>query len=71
MATERGGDKTGIESMNQHVNLRDYPISLQDFRQIFESVGFKVNTQRYHTQDPLGEFIAMAVASRHGVELTA
>ncbi len=63
-ATERGGDKAGIESMNQHVNLRDYPISLQEFRKIFESAGFKVNTHRYHTQDLLGEFIAMAVASR-------
>ena len=63
-AIERGGDKTGIESMNQHVNLRDYPISLHEFRKIFESVGFKVHTQRYNTPDPLGEFIAMAVASR-------
>ncbi len=70
-AIERGGNKTGIESMNQHVNLRDYPISLQDFHKIFESVGFKVNTQRYNSQDSLGEFIAMAVASKHGVELTA
>lgn len=65
-ATERGGDKAGIESMNQHVNLRDYPISLQEFRNIFESVGFKVNTLRYETRDPLGEFIAMAVAFKQG-----
>ena len=69
-ATERGGDQAGIESMNQHVNLRDYPISLQEFRKIFESVGFKVNTRRYNTQDPLGEFIAMAVAARESRDQT-
>jgi len=66
-ATERGGDSAGIESMNQHVNLRDYPISLQEFRKIFELQGFKVNTLQYDTKDPLGEFIAMAVASRRYV----
>ena len=63
-ATKRGGDSAGIESMNQHVNLRDYPISLQEFRKIFESVEFTVNTLHYKTQDSLGEFIAMAVAAR-------
>lgn len=63
-ATERGGDGTGIESMNQHVNLRDYPVSLQEFRRIFEAAGFEVNTLRYDTREPMGEFIAMAVASR-------
>ena len=62
-ATQRGGDSAGIESMNQHVNLRDYPISLLEFRKIFEPLGFKVSTLHYDTRDPLGEFIAMAVAS--------
>ncbi|MFW2371909.1 MAG: class I SAM-dependent methyltransferase [Gammaproteobacteria bacterium] len=66
-ATKRGGDRAGIESMDQHVKLRDYPISQQEFRKIFESLGFKVNTLRYNTKDPLGEFIAMAVATRHSV----
>ena len=65
-ATERGGDLAGIESMNQHVKLRDYPVSLQEFRAIFESLGFEVTTRRYDTRDPLGEFIAMAVAGRQG-----
>ena len=65
-ATKRGGDRAGIESMNQHVNLRDYPISLQEFSKIFEPLGFKVDTLRYNTQDPLGEFIVMAVASKQG-----
>ena len=62
-ATQRGGESAGIESMIQHVNLRDYPISLLEFRKIFEPLGFKVSTLHYDTQDPLGEFIAMAVAS--------
>ena len=63
-ATERGGDGAGIESMNQHVNLRDYPISLQEFRSIFESHGFEVNTLRYNTGEPMAEFIALATASK-------
>jgi ubiquinone/menaquinone biosynthesis C-methylase UbiE len=63
-ATERGGDSAGIESMNQHVKLRDYPISLREFRLMFESLGFEVSTRRYDTREPMGEFIAMAVASK-------
>ncbi|HEY9053101.1 MAG TPA: class I SAM-dependent methyltransferase [Gammaproteobacteria bacterium] len=63
-ATQRGGDSAGIESMNQHVNQRDYPISLQEFRSIFESNGFEVNALRYDTRELMGEFIAMAVASK-------
>ena len=63
-ATERGGDSAGVESMNQHVQLRDYPISLQEFRNIFESLGFGVDAHRYDTREPVGEFIAMAVASK-------
>ena len=63
-ATERGGDSAGVASMNQHVNLRDYPISLQEFRDIFEAAGFKVERRHYDTEDPMAEFIAMAVAAK-------
>lgn len=54
------------ESTYNHVNMRDYPISLEDFSYIFKKVNdkFDVNIIRYGDTHPMMEYIAMPVVTK-------
>ena len=55
------------ESTFNHVNMRDYPISLDDFIYIFKQADSELNVKivRYGNEHPLMEYIAMPVVSKH------
>lgn len=59
-----GGDTTGADSTYQHVALRDYPISITEFRKIFSQVGLRVRVLRYGERDPVEEYSAMPIATK-------
>lgn len=68
---ECGGDVEGADATAQHVAMRDYPISVAEFRKIFEQVGFKVKALRYGNSDPVEAFSAMPIASRSSALMAA
>jgi SAM-dependent methyltransferase len=60
----RGGDPDGSDQAVQHMRERDYPISLTEFRHIFESAGFEVVTERFaDTNEPLGPYVGICIAT--------
>lgn len=61
---ERGGDREGAASTARHVQLRDYPISRQEFSSIFRQAGFEVKILHYGDGDPLTAYMAMPVACK-------
>ena len=63
---ERGVGRECADLTYQHTTVRDYPISLADFRYIFEQAeqDFKVKTIRYGHIQPLMDYIAMALVSK-------
>lgn len=59
----RGGDPEGAESTVDHMRERDYPVSTEEFRCIFEDLGFLVDTRCYDApEEPLAPFIAFCTA---------
>lgn len=61
---DRGGDPEGAASTAAHVQLRDYPISVQDFRRLFGAAGFRVKTRRYGDSKPFIANVAMPIVAR-------
>ncbi len=56
---ERGADPAGARNTVSHMLDRDYPLSTNEFRNIMESHGFRVQVRRYEdSAEPLGPFVA-------------
>ncbi|MCG8423449.1 MAG: class I SAM-dependent methyltransferase [Proteobacteria bacterium] len=68
---ERGGEVEGAKAGEQHMRLRDYPISLEELRTIVERVGVKAKILHYGDNDILTKFTAMPVLSRSAAVLAA
>ncbi len=61
---ERGADTAGADSTVAHMRQRDYPISLGEFRGIFEPLGFVVETGRYPgAEHPMAPHLGWALAT--------
>lgn len=63
--------KECAESTYNHVNMRDYPISLNDFSYIFKQADNDLHIQiiRYGNAHPLMEYIAMPVVSKTNINI--
>jgi SAM-dependent methyltransferase len=60
----RGGDPQGAEQTVGHMRERDYPISVAEFRHIFEDAGFEVVTERFaDAREPLGPYVGVCIAT--------
>jgi SAM-dependent methyltransferase len=60
----RGADSEGAEQTVAHMRERDFPISLAEFRHIFEDAGFEVITERFaDAREPLGPYVGVCVAT--------
>lgn len=59
------------ESTYKHVNMRDYPISLNDFNYIFKKADNELNVQiiRYGNTHPLMDYIAMPVVTKININI--
>ena len=60
---DHGADSNGARATADHVASRDYPISLQEFAQLFQQENFHVHALHYQGDDPLKRYIAMPIAS--------
>ncbi len=61
---ERGADPAGARSTVSHMLDRDYPLSTDEFRNIMESRGFRVQVRRYQdSAEPLGPFVASCLVT--------
>jgi len=63
---ERGVGQACADATYQHTTVRDYPISLRDFRYIFAQADKDLNVKsiRYGHSQPLMDYIAMALVSK-------
>lgn len=59
------------DSTYNHVNMRDYPISLNDFNYIFKQADNELNVQiiRYGNTHPLMDYIAMPVVTKTNINI--
>jgi len=61
---ERGAAHAGVESTAQHMWQKDFPVSVEEFRRIFEQLGYVVRAHRFTERDgPLGPYVADCVAT--------
>lgn len=59
----RGGDPEGARSSGQHIQERDYPVSVPEAIEALSRAGLRVSAQDYAASGaPLGEYFAMLVA---------
>ena len=63
-----GGESSAVESLIEHVQKRDYPVSANEASQIFQEAGFNAYAN-YHKQHypnaPLAQYFAMLVAKKN------
>ena len=64
MLIDRGGGEAGVDSTTRHMRQRDFPLSVDEFRSIFERLGYRVRAHRYSESDgPLGPYVADCIAT--------
>lgn len=60
---DQNADAAGALATANHVASRDYPISLDEFAQLFRQENFHVHALHYQGDDPLKRYVAMPIAS--------